>query len=92
MQANIKIHPIFREIVEDKEFIAGNLDTAFIERWQQRREKLVASESEKDLAIIAAALAYGKKQKTIVTDLSNRKMRENRWAAAARTALHANRL
>jgi acetyl-CoA carboxylase biotin carboxylase subunit len=37
----------FREIVEDKEFIAGNLDTGFITRWQERREKQSAAETEK---------------------------------------------
>jgi acetyl-CoA carboxylase biotin carboxylase subunit len=84
--------PFFREIVEDEEFIAGNLDTGFIARWQKRREKQSASEAEKDLAIIASALAYGKKQQTTANNSSNQKMRESGWAVAGRTALHANRL
>ncbi|HXH71041.1 MAG TPA: acetyl-CoA carboxylase biotin carboxylase subunit [Pyrinomonadaceae bacterium] len=84
--------PFFREIVEDKEFIAGNLDTGFIAHWQKRREKQAASEAEKDLAIIASALAYGKKQGTTADGSANRIMRESRWAVAGRTALHANRL
>jgi acetyl-CoA carboxylase biotin carboxylase subunit len=84
--------PFFREIIEDEEFIAGNLDTGFIARWQKRREKQAASEAEKDLAIIASALAYGKKQQTTANNSSNQKMRESGWAVAGRTALHANRL
>jgi acetyl-CoA carboxylase biotin carboxylase subunit len=84
--------PFFREIIEDKEFIAGNLDTGFIVRWQQRRETKPVTEVEKDLAVIVSALAYGKKQKTATVDSSNQKTGESRWAIAGRTALHANRL
>ena len=84
--------PFFREIVEDAEFIAGKLDTGFIARWQERREKQTASEVEMDLAVIASALAYGKKQKATASDSSNQKMRESRWASAGRMALHASRL
>ncbi len=84
--------PFFREIVEDKEFIAGKLDTGFIARWQQRREKKAASDIEKDLAIIATVLAYGKKQKNLVAGSSSREVKESRWAIAGRSALHANRL
>jgi acetyl-CoA carboxylase biotin carboxylase subunit len=82
----------FREIVEDEEFIAGNLDTSFITRWQERRQKREASETETDLALIVSALAYGKKQKTTTNDASNQKMKESLWATAGRTALLTNRL
>ena len=82
----------FREIVEDEEFIAGNLDTGFITRWQERRGKQLASETEKDLAVIVSALAYSKKQKTATNDSSNQNIRESRWATAGRMALHTNRL
>lgn len=84
--------PFFREIVEDQEFIQGNLDTSFIARWQERRKTPTPTESEKDLALIAAALAYAKKQKASVGDSSGRKNNESRWASAGRNALHANRL
>jgi acetyl-CoA carboxylase biotin carboxylase subunit len=84
--------PFFCEVVEDKEFIAGNLDTGFIARWQERREKQEASEVEKHLAIIASTLSYGKKQKTRTDNSSNQKMAESRWAVAGRMALHTNRL
>jgi acetyl-CoA carboxylase biotin carboxylase subunit len=82
----------FREIVEDEEFIAGNLDTGFITRWQERREKQEASETKTDLALIVSALAYGKKQKITTNDSSNQKIKDNRWATAGRMALHTNRL
>jgi len=82
--------PFFREIVEDAEFIAGNLDTGFIARWQERREKPEASEIEKDLAIIATALAYSNKQKGSAAKIQPKEM-ESRWATAGRLAALQNR-
>lgn len=81
--------PFFREIVEDAEFIDGKLDTGFISRWQERREKREANEVEKDLAIIAAALNNNKNQ--TVTTVSNKEIK-SRWQEAGRLALHASRL
>ncbi|NOT47746.1 MAG: acetyl-CoA carboxylase biotin carboxylase subunit [Acidobacteria bacterium] len=49
--------PFFREVVEDEEFIAGNIDTGFIAKWQERRKKERRSTETSDLAIIAAVLA-----------------------------------
>jgi acetyl-CoA carboxylase biotin carboxylase subunit len=58
--------PFFREIVRDDEFISGRLDTGFISRFNERRrtESEPASTVEADLATIAAALAYCKRQRT----------------------------
>ncbi len=81
--------PFFREIVEDAEFIEGKLDTGFIPRWQERRQKREASEVEKDLAIIAAALNNSKNQ--AVATVSNQE-KQSRWQQAGRLALHASRL
>ncbi len=57
--------PFFREIMRDTQFIEGQLDTGFIERFNQRRQLADASgvsiEDEsvlRDLALIAAALAH----------------------------------
>jgi acetyl-CoA carboxylase biotin carboxylase subunit len=87
--------PFFREIVEDAEFVAGKLDTGFIPRWMERRKKPQASETETDLAIIAAALAFSHKQ-TGRNNSSGAKIEaqqsESRWAVAGRMALHASRL
>ena len=54
--------PFFREVIRDQEFIDAQLDTGFIERFNQRRasggETPAGSTVERDLAIIAAVLAY----------------------------------
>jgi acetyl-CoA carboxylase biotin carboxylase subunit len=56
--------PFFREVIRDQEFIDGELDTGFIERFNQRRvtatggEISEAAAKERDVALIAAALAY----------------------------------
>jgi acetyl-CoA carboxylase biotin carboxylase subunit len=54
--------PFFREIVEDVEFIEGKLDTGFISRFNARKRKESCTETEKYLAIIAAALVYANKK------------------------------
>lgn len=82
--------PFFREIIEDAEFIEGNLDTGFIGRWLERREKPEVSETEKDLAIIAAVLAYSEKQKGSSVK-AEQKESESRWAFAGRLAATGNR-
>jgi len=84
--------PFFREIVEDMEFIEGKLDTAFISRWQERRKIKEATEIEKDMALVASALAYSNAQKSVVSKAGKSVQAESRWAIAGRTALHANRL
>ncbi|MGI8635378.1 MAG: hypothetical protein ACR2KZ_08240, partial [Segetibacter sp.] len=85
--------PFFREIVEDAEFVAGELDTGFIPRWLERREKPQASDAEKDLAIIAAALAFSDKQTKNGGDSRiEAQQSESRWAVAGIMALHASRL
>jgi acetyl-CoA carboxylase biotin carboxylase subunit len=61
--------PFFREIVRDDEFIAGRLDTGFIARFNERRERGQPARNEReartdrDIAIIAAALAYARAQR-----------------------------
>ena len=84
--------PFFREIVEDEEFIEGKLDTGFISRWQARREKREATEVEKDMALVAAALAYSNQQKAVSKEADGNSKDASRWVMAGRTALAANRL
>jgi acetyl-CoA carboxylase, biotin carboxylase subunit len=83
--------PFFREIARDEEFIEARLDTAFIPRFherQNRRRQLAAdtqaSTLDRDIAIIAAALAYsdvqGRAQK------NHQATEPSKWKAAARTA------
>lgn len=81
--------PFFREIVEDTEFIEGKLDTGFIGRWQERRNKLEPSKDEIDLAIIASALNNSKKTNQVSVAV---KENGSRWQKAGRLALHAARL
>jgi acetyl-CoA carboxylase, biotin carboxylase subunit len=81
--------PFFREVVEDKDFIEGKLDTGFIARWQERRVKIEPTEVEKDLAIIAAALNYSQEKPVNAVQT---KQAESRWATSGRLALHASRL
>ena len=85
--------PFFREIVDDQEFIAGRLDTGFISRFNERREaaltrNVLGLDTEKtklrDLALIAAALAYRQRQRpTAASALSE----QSNWQRAARTAM-----
>ncbi len=82
--------PFFREIVEDEEFIKGKLDTGFIERFFERKKEKETSETTKDLALIAAALAFGNKTKTAQTKSVDENT-PSRWVIAGRAATHRNR-
>ncbi len=51
--------PFFRELMEDPEFISGDLDTGFIPRFNERRaSKPTPTVESADIAVIAAALGY----------------------------------
>ena len=58
--------PFFREVMRDEEFIAGRLDTGFIERFNARRDDAARADAPAaavqtdapDIALIAAAIAY----------------------------------
>jgi len=78
--------PIFREIVRDEEFIAGRLDTGFISRFNERREDRTVDESrtDRDMAVIAASLAYARGQSKAKRSESSGE--ESKWKKAARDA------
>jgi acetyl-CoA carboxylase biotin carboxylase subunit len=85
--------PFFREIVRDEEFIAGRLDTGFIARFQERRGTAVPAvgphaqdvrAAEQDMAIIAAALAYGRAQRKASPDHKPSEL--SKWKLAGRAA------
>ena len=64
--------PFFRAVAVDAEFVSGQLDPGFITRFNERRaaaETPVSSQTETDLAAIAAALSYAlqKQQGPVVT-------------------------
>lgn len=82
--------PFFREVVEDAEFIAGNLDTGFISRFNDRKQKKEVDEETKDLALIAAALVFSEKQKAIAGEICQPQQLVSRWAMAGRKAAMQN--
>ncbi len=83
--------PFFREIVRDEEFIAARLDTGFISRFNERRQErphpaggTQASSLQRDIAIIAAALAYARMQRQPAQD--HESAEASKWKAAGRVA------
>jgi acetyl-CoA carboxylase biotin carboxylase subunit len=84
--------PFFREIMEDEEFISGRLDTSFINRYNERKKPKEPSETEKDMALIASALAYADKQKSVSAEAAKPDARISRWAIAGRVGSVANKL
>ncbi|HEY0429340.1 MAG TPA: acetyl-CoA carboxylase biotin carboxylase subunit [Pyrinomonadaceae bacterium] len=84
--------PFFREIVEDEEFIEGKLDTSFIQRFNERKKKKETGETERDLALIASALAFGGEQKASPNQTEAKTETASRWAMAGHIALLQNRL
>jgi acetyl-CoA carboxylase biotin carboxylase subunit len=89
--------PFFREIVRDEEFMAGQLDTGFISRFNQRRSATRESGSEErnpeqqtqdDIALIAAAIHYARLQRDASRNLRPTEGAKSRWKMSGRTALH----
>lgn len=77
--------PFFRRVMEDPEFVAGNLDTSFIERFNDRQASQgVTAAMTDDLALTAAALARVslKDQSSLNSHGSNKKA--SRWVSAGR--------
>jgi acetyl-CoA carboxylase biotin carboxylase subunit len=94
--------PFFREIMRDAEFIAGQLDTGFIERFNERRAaaKETAREEDvdtsaditrRDIAIITAALAAS--QHVPATEDGEQPVAQtpSQWRIAGRIAQHRSR-
>jgi len=74
--------PFFREVMNDPEFVAGNLDTGFITAFNDRRSQEQPDQVEQDLAIIAAALGANTKPAEAATE----KDKASRWASVGRAA------
>jgi acetyl-CoA carboxylase biotin carboxylase subunit len=83
--------PFFREVMDDEEFIAGKLDTGFISRFNERKKPKELSEIEKDMALIASALSYADKQKSVSTDPAKPDAKISRWAVAGRIGSLTNK-
>ncbi|HEY0459115.1 MAG TPA: acetyl-CoA carboxylase biotin carboxylase subunit [Pyrinomonadaceae bacterium] len=84
--------PFFREVVEDVEFIEGKLDTGFIQRFNERKKRREISETERDMALIAAALGFSQKSTTIPSEGQTNDQKPSRWAMTGRTAAFLNRI
>jgi acetyl-CoA carboxylase biotin carboxylase subunit len=83
--------PFFRRIVRDHEFIAGQLDTGFIPRFQDRaRDKrdlsATAETHDRDIALIAAALHYSQQNKTTSLPDPSVSATASRWRMSGRLA------
>lgn len=84
--------PFFREIVRDEEFIAGHLDTGFISHFNERRGRERGhpartereARTDRDIAIIAAALAYARAQRDGASN--HQAVEQSKWKAAGRAA------
>jgi acetyl-CoA carboxylase, biotin carboxylase subunit len=82
--------PFFREVMEDEEFVAGRLDTGFIESFNERKARtgndrsLNNSQSEQeaaDIALVAASLANSQQRPAASSVDSNK---PSRWVLAGR--------
>ncbi|MBX3291273.1 MAG: acetyl-CoA carboxylase biotin carboxylase subunit [Acidobacteria bacterium] len=80
--------PFFRDVMEDEEFISGNLDTGFIPRFNERHKKVEVPQEIADAAIVAAALAMASGKPAA----ASAQPETSKWGEAARTAAMRNRL
>jgi acetyl-CoA carboxylase biotin carboxylase subunit len=78
--------PFFRQIVRDQDFIDGQLDTGFISRFNERKSQLAdrQDETDQDIAIIAAAIAFAGRQAERSTN--HQSPATSKWKAAGRLA------
>jgi acetyl-CoA carboxylase biotin carboxylase subunit len=69
IQTNIAF---FKEILQQEEFLAGDFDTGFIDRWlKQRGTPASVPQVERDLALLAAALDYSGRNTNSATETVN---------------------
>jgi acetyl-CoA carboxylase biotin carboxylase subunit len=82
--------PFFREVIRDREFIEAKLDTGFIGRFNERQAKEATPRSaeavttERDIAIIAAALAY--ERAAVKPQLTQTTSPPSKWKMSGRVA------
>jgi acetyl-CoA carboxylase biotin carboxylase subunit len=82
IQTNIAL---FREILNDPEFLAGNLSTEFVGDFMARRSPRAVPPPELDVAVALAALAHFQKARERGAGAS--KIEASRWLAAGRGQL-----
>ena len=75
--------PFFREVMNDAEFISGELDTGYIARFNERKAVYEMDQTTGDIALIAAAIGYSDaKPKETATAAGSRSFSE--WAFSLR--------
>ncbi len=84
--------PFFRDLMVDEEFIDGRLDTGFIPRFNERKKAAETDQRTLDMAIIAAALAYTRKDKGTPTVANGSSPKPSKWVLAGRQARMQNRI
>ena len=84
--------PFFREVMEDEEFVSGQLDTGFIPRFQERRVGNEALEAERDLAMIAQVLRHSSNRNQSMGSSANSISSKSGWVSSARMDAFRNRL
>jgi acetyl-CoA carboxylase biotin carboxylase subunit len=73
--------PFFRSVLEDSEFVTGNLDTGFISSFEARRSQKQVDPDLDTIALIAAAMAHSR---YTARSSSNTTGNSSKWAKAAR--------
>ena len=84
--------PFFREVMEDEEFIAGNLDTGFISRFNERKKPVEIDLATRDIAVIAAALSSSKKKKVVQQTSNGTPQGPSQWVLSGRAAAMKGRI
>ncbi len=77
--------PFFREVMDDVEFIIGNLDTGFISAFNERKAVRYPDVVTRDIAIIAAALAQSSQKTGVLSTNSIKSARLSDWVMSARS-------
>lgn len=74
----------FRDVVEDENFRAGRIDTGFIGRWTERKEKRQVGEAERRVVLLGAGLHFH--ESTHRSD-GRSEVRTSPWKRVGRDAL-----
>ena len=82
----------FREVMEDEVFVAGNLDTGFITGFNQRKKAVEINQETRDIAVIAAALAYSQKKKAMAMADNDSRHAPGQWVLSGRAAAMKDRV
>jgi acetyl-CoA carboxylase biotin carboxylase subunit len=80
--------PFFRQVMDDEEFIDGKLDTGFISRFVERRKAIEPDAVTRDIAVIAAALAYSSARKPSGAN----GQQVSKWALVGRETALSNKM